>query len=97
MRKMVFLFLGLFVSMSASASWIQCTPGVNEWGVVSMDCERKPGNPPDGYYAPGSPGRDGEVSRIERHADGSVAVQRYGREGEGEEWHEISPGEWVRK
>ena len=42
-----------------------------------------------------TPHKDGDIKRIQVQDD-RVFVERYGRDGQEEEWHESSKGEWVR-
>ena len=97
MKKLFFLAVLLISASTSFANWTECKPAQNQWGIWTLACEPRTGLPPEGYYVLGDPPRDGDATRVEKHADGSVTVERYGREGQDEEWWEASPGEWVRK
>lgn len=96
MKKVLLALAVSMVSFSAVAGWTECKPFLNQFGVWALNCEDKPGEPPEGYGPVRTPYRDGDVTQVERHADGSVTVHRYGREGEVEEWRENNPGNWSR-
>lgn len=97
MKKLFVLAVLVFSAGAAFANWSECKSVLNKWGIWELTCESRPGVPPDGYYAPGDPPREGDATRVEKHADGSVTVERYGREGQDAEWWEVRPGGWVRK
>ncbi len=60
--------------------------------IAKRNCRHVDGVDP--YYGPTI--QEGEVSRITKHADGTVTVYRAGRPGEEEEWKETTSGEWSR-
>ncbi len=60
--------------------------------TAKRNCRHVDGVEP--YYGPTI--QEGEVSRITKHADGTITVYRAGRPGEEEEWKETTSGEWSR-
>lgn len=79
---------------SASAGAFVCEEYVNKYGqVADHNCVWHP----EIEANITTPHRDGDVKRIRESGNDTVYVERYGREGEVEEWREVTKGEWVRK
>lgn len=94
MKKVVVALLAISWCVAAVAGHVVCDRVVNRYGrLVDDNCRYVKGPSPTETYAPPPP-KDGEVTRVEKTADGRVFVHRQGRDEE--EWHEVTKGEWVR-
>lgn len=92
MRTMLLILFMAFAANTCPAKLV-CDEVVSKYGTIEKrNCQWVPGIEP--YYGPTA--REGDARRVEKHADGSVTVERHGRDGETEEWRETSPGEWKR-
>ncbi len=93
MKKLIVAALMVFMASACSARLV-CDKVVSKYGTVEdRNCVFIKGDIAP-YYGPTA--HSGDIRRVEKHADGSVTVERYGRDGEAEEWRETSPGEWKR-
>ncbi len=92
--KRFLVVLALMFFYVAPQAKLVCDEVVSKYGTIEeRNCVYIKGDIQP-YYGPRI--QEGEVSRITKHADGTVTVYRAGRPGEEEEWKETTSGEWSR-
>ena len=96
MKRILLVALGLCLTVNAMA-WVKCDDIVNKYGVYTQTCQNMPGPEPASNYYHGSTVSKGDIKKITKSSDGSISVERYGHEGEREEYRETSPGTWERR
>lgn len=92
-RIAILTTLSVLVVQTASAGVFTCERFLNEYGKwADRNCVWHPDENPN----IGNPPSDGDIKRIQKLQDGRIFIERYGREGQEEEWKETSKDEWSR-
>ena len=92
MRRFVAALSLIAMAQASFAGAFVCEKYINKYGLLSdRNCV---------YHSElnpiiVTPHKDGDIKRIQVQDD-RVFVERYGHDGQEEEWHESSKGEWVR-
>ena len=92
MRRFVAALSLIAMAQASFAGAFVCEKYINKYGLLSdRNCVYHSELNPNIV----TPHKDGDIKRIQVQ-DERVFVERYGRDGQEEEWHESSKGEWVR-